>query len=271
MTMADLKIGDVVNNEQLRAIFKCSSQGGMRRSLKTNTLVIISDHTKSTYEDRWEGPVMHYTGMGLSGDQKIDFQQNRTLNESRSNGVGIHLFEVLKAREYIYQGQVQLAADPYFENQSDAEGRERQVVIFPVARIDGSTPSFSRPQLDDLQAVRARKATKLSDDELAKRAKAARTKSGTRTVSAPQYVRDAYVTEYAKRRANGICQLCEAPAPFNNKKGEPYLETHHIVWMSREGKDTPENTVALCPNCHRRMHVVDSSEDIEFLQRKANS
>ena len=93
--MADLKIGDVVNNEQLRAIFKCSSQGGMRRSLKTNTLVIISDHTKSTYEDRWEGPVMHYTGMGLSGDQKIDAQQNKTLNESKYNGVGIHLFEVL--------------------------------------------------------------------------------------------------------------------------------------------------------------------------------
>lgn len=268
--MADLKIGDVVNNEQLRGIFKCSSQGGMRRSHKTNTLVIISDHTKSTYEDRWEGPVMHYTGMGLSGDQKIDFQQNKTLNESKSNGVGVHLFEVLKAKEYIYQGKVQLAADPYFENQPDAEGRDRRVVVFPVARIDGSTPSFSRPQLDGLQTVRARKATKLSNEELAKRANGAPKKSGTRIVSAPQHVRNPYVTELAKRRANGVCQLCEQPAPFNNKKGEPYLETHHIVWMSRDGQDTPENTVALCPNCHRRMHVVDSKKDIAKLQKKAS-
>jgi 5-methylcytosine-specific restriction protein A len=83
-------------------------------------------------------------------------------------------------------------------------------------------------------------------------------------------VRNPYVTELAKRRANGICQLCEQPAPFKNKKGEPYLETHHIVWMSRKGLDTPENTVALCPNCHRRMHVVDSKKDIAKLQKKAS-
>lgn len=269
--MADLEVGDVVNNEQLCRFFECAPYGGMRRSLKKNALVIVSDHTKATYEDRWEGPVMHYTGMGLRGDQKLDAKQNRTLNESDSNGVSVHLFEVFKATQYVYQGQVRLAASPYFEDQPDIDGNDRKVVVFPVIRVDGSSPSFSRSQLDELQTVRTRKAKRLPDEEIERRAKGARKKSGVRNVSAPQYVRDAYVTEYAKRRANGICQLCENPAPFNNKKGEPYLETHHIVWMSRDGLDAPENTVALCPNCHRRMHVVDSREDIEFLQRKASS
>ena len=54
------------------------------------------------------------------------------------------------------------------------------------------------------------------------------------------------------------------------KNGEPYLETHHIVWLSEGGEDSIENTVALCPNCHRKMHVVNLQEDIDKLNRIAN-
>ena len=86
-----------------------------------------------------------------------------------------------------------------------------------------------------------------------------------------QYDRDPYVAEHAKRRANGICQLCDKPAPFKNKKGKPYLETHHVIWMSKGGEDSPENTVALCPNCHKRMHVLDDSKDIQKLLAKIKS
>ena len=38
--------------------------GGMRRSLTTNSLVIVSDHTKELYDDKWVDDVLHYTGMG---------------------------------------------------------------------------------------------------------------------------------------------------------------------------------------------------------------
>ena len=69
-----------------------------------------------------------------------------------------------------------------------------------------------------------------------------------------------------KINANGICQLCGNPAPFNNSDGTPYLEMHHIIWLSRRGEDSIENTVALCPNCHRKMHILDLQEDILKLQ-----
>ena len=63
--------------------------------------------------------------------------------------------------------------------------------------------------------------------------------------------------------------LCEQEAPFKNTKGEPYLETHHVVWIAKGGEDTIENTVALCPNCHRKMHVVDSEIDrMKLLSKK---
>jgi 5-methylcytosine-specific restriction enzyme A len=41
-----LRAGQVLSNQEIVNIFKCSNQGGMRRSLKTNTLVLISDRTK---------------------------------------------------------------------------------------------------------------------------------------------------------------------------------------------------------------------------------
>lgn len=83
------------------------------------------------------------------------------------------------------------------------------------------------------------------------------------------FVRDRYVSEYAKRRAHGICQLCGEPAPFNRPDGQPFLETHHVIWLADGGDDSIENTVALCPNCHKKMHVLNLDEDVEKLLRIA--
>ena len=85
------------------------------------------------------------------------------------------------------------------------------------------------------------------------------------------FVRDRYICEYAKRRAQGICQLCGKPAPFTDCNGVPFLETHHVIWLADGGDDSIENTVALCPNCHRKMHILDLAEDVEKLQRIASN
>ncbi|MCD8126329.1 MAG: hypothetical protein LUD82_02295 [Clostridiales bacterium] len=92
-----LTIGQTVKNSELIAIFKCGNMGGMRRSNVTNTLVLISDYTKGLYHDKWIGDVLHYTGMGKSGDQDIHWAQNAILAECGSNGVDVHLFEVMNA------------------------------------------------------------------------------------------------------------------------------------------------------------------------------
>ena len=79
------------------------------------------------------------------------------------------------------------------------------------------------------------------------------------------YVRNAAVADEARKRAGGVCQLCRKPAPFNDAGGEPYLECHHIIWLSDGGEDSAGNTVALCPNCHRKMHVVNDENDVAAL------
>lgn len=81
--------------------------------------------------------------------------------------------------------------------------------------------------------------------------------------------RDAKIREYALERANGVCELCGSPAPFFKKNGEPYLEVHHIIPLAAGGADSINNVVALCPNCHRKMHSLELDEDILFLKSKA--
>ncbi len=63
----------------------------------------------------------------------------------------------------------------------------------------------------------------------------------------------------------GQCQLCNEPAPFSRPSGEPYLEVHHVVWLARGGEDSVANAVALCPNCHRKMHILDDQRDVARL------
>lgn len=47
----------------------------------------------------------------------------------------------------------------------------------------------------------------------------------------------------------------------------PGLKIGDIVeWLSRGGHDTLDNTVALCPNCHRKMYVLDLKVDKEKLK-----
>lgn len=79
------------------------------------------------------------------------------------------------------------------------------------------------------------------------------------------YTRNKYVSEYAKRRAGGKCQLCGRLAPFYDNEGRPYLEAHHIIRLADGGEDSENNVVALCPNCHRKMHSLNLEEDVNKL------
>jgi 5-methylcytosine-specific restriction protein A len=62
------------------------------------------------------------------------------------------------------------------------------------------------------------------------------------------------VRVYILRRAKGVCECCDAEAPFKTKKGRPYLEPHHIRRISDGGPDDPRWVAAVCPNCHKEVH-----------------
>ena len=259
--LCKFKLGQIVTNSDIIAEFQCGNMGGMRRSKATNSLIIISDHTKGLYEDKWYGDILHYTGMGKNGDQDLFFRQNKTLAQSETNGVEVHLFEVFVPTEYIYRGIVSLMDKVYQDNQKGEDGVPRKVWMFPLKLHEGSQ-TISESLLTKHRKEKEKLAEKLSLSNLQKRAEQNESeKVSSRKVISNVFIRDAFVAEYAKRKANGVCQLCGQKAPFSNREGSPYLECHHIEWISEGGSDTIENTVALCPNCHRKMHVLNLHQD----------
>ena len=177
---------------------------------------------------------------------------------------------MFESGKYIFQGQVELADTPYQELQPDRYGNLRNVWMYPLKPVQGiQATTLPESIIRKKQEKKEKQAKRLSDQELETRAKYSKKGVGKRQVSTSAHERNVYVAELVKRKANGICQLCERPAPFSNQMGDPFLESHHIIWLSQGGEDTIENSVALCPNCHRKMHVLNLKSDRKILSKKA--
>lgn len=160
------EIGAVVSNAVMTEVFKVGNMGGMRRSKTTGTLVLISDNTKGLYKDKWNEGILHYTGMGKIGDQAIDRTQNKTLAESKENGVEVHLFEVNEPGKYTYSGVMELAGKPYQETQPDDNGNSRKVWMFPLKKKTAVSVT-SEPKKDLITDVKYAERF-LSEDTVAK-------------------------------------------------------------------------------------------------------
>ena len=62
--------------------------------------------------------------------------------------------------------------------------------------------------------------------------------------------------------SDGICESCNEPAPFSKSDGDFYLEVHHLRRLADNGSDTITNAVAVCPNCHRRLHYANDRDEV---------
>ncbi len=207
-----LKVDDVVSSRTIVDLFRVGNMGGMRRSHTTNSLVLISDHTKGIYDDRWEGDTLYYTGMGLQGNQSLT-AQNKTVYESSYNKIVMHLFEVHIPRQYRYRGEVVLGRTPFQEEQLDINNHLRMVWVFPLKLVSGLPSSIPQAEYDELNYKKLRHARRLSNGELEQRVIGIKGVPGKIGTSVTRYYRNADVAEYVRRRANGRCELCKIPPP----------------------------------------------------------
>lgn len=268
----NIEIGEVVTREKIYSEFSCQQQKGIAHSKLNNALVLISDWTDPKYHDRWDGDILYYTGAGLRGNQELTlFNNNLKLAESSQKGIDVYLFEQFKEKQLIYRGRVKLCDKVGQEQQKDIDGNLRNTYIFPLQIIPEDRAS-SRLMIDKITAYQkemSEQARKLTDKKLVDKIEKKNTnKSSKRFVNSEVYDRDPNVAEYVKRRAGGYCDLCGEKAPFNNLEGEPYLESHHLIWLSNDGEDSIDNAVALCPNCHKKMHIVRELNDEKKLKNR---
>lgn len=255
--------GQVVSFDDIRSIVPQASFGaGILYSKNYNCLIILSKHD-SLYEDEWRGNTLHYTGTGRSGDQDLYYRDNRFLANLHLTKLPVYLFESSN-KVYTYRGEVMLSEKRYQATKPDKDGLMRKVWIFPLTLVsDGSVPE---EYIAEYEKEKKKQVKKLSIDQLKNQAvKSSSKTSSYRHAISKQYIRNQSIARYTKLKANGICELCEKPAPFFDKDGEPYLESHHVVWLERGGADSINNTVALCPNCHKKMHIVEDKNDFDKL------
>lgn len=93
------KIGESIDNDKLCEIFKSDSEGQMRISRETNSIIVIS------YNDIWEGNDLMFTGIEQTDIHKLlGAEKNRILFESKTNGFYICVFEA-KEKNYVYCGE----------------------------------------------------------------------------------------------------------------------------------------------------------------------
>ena len=262
--------GEVLTNEQLCKAFGCSSSGRIRKTTHADSLVLISDHTSSISDDYWKNETLLFTGMGAKGNQTLEESLNAALFDSAAeNPRNLYLLEIVDPDKSIYRylGQAELTVHPYTTQRYDETNRLRDVWVFPIRLTRGLVQPVKADQ--HFEAIRERDEIaikNLNDDILLAKINQLPSDCSSTDVSRTQRLRNGLVIEYARRRAKGICELCEKPGPFKDKEGRPFLEVHHIIWLANGGEDTIRNVAALCPNCHRRMHVLNLAADIEKLK-----
>lgn len=116
-----------------------------------------------------------------------------------------------------------------------------------------------------VDAETQRLVSSLTLDELLKRwaARAGKRPSQPRSMAGQTryFERDPIVCAIARKRADN---RCEAPGCgfelFVDRRGDRFVEVHHIHRLADGGADVPNNVVCLCPNHHREAHHGQNSD-----------
>ena len=72
--------------------------------------------------------------------------------------------------------------------------------------------------------------------------------------------RDPHVKAWVLKNSAGVCESCNVRSPFKKDDGAYYLEVHHLTRLADGGPDIISNAIAVCPNCHRYLHLGEGRE-----------
>lgn len=261
-----LKPGEIISKTELPSIFYCSSTGEVRRSNRQNALLIISNkNSQKLFGDYWDGNTFNF----VLTNQGSDFQYCKDLDYAIERSATIYLFETFKDDELIYRGNIkplnkEITTQVIInisENSDEKLYIDKKIYVFEL--INNNV--LISEEVIELQDDKLFESI-IKDEENILKTKAQLNEgiNSKRLVSKIKYERNVYVAQYILKKADGICMLCNQKGPFL-VKGMPYLEVHHIIPVSKGGLDTIDNCVALCPNCHKRMHILNDKEDIKYL------
>jgi 5-methylcytosine-specific restriction protein A len=242
------EIGRVYNRRaDIHAKLGGQQQGGIITPANHPVVIIITgeEGLEHGYADRHRRDgAFEYFGEGQLGEMQLT-NGNKAVADHSTNGEGLLLFK--KTREGLrFEGEM-VCETYHYERAPDRNGNDRNAIVFELRALEAvaeAVESDAIPSGENLEGL-LKKALAASGVALKT------STSGLRTV----YERSRDVRNYVLARADGTCEGCVTAAPFLRKDGTPYLEPHHIRRVSDGGPDHPAFVIALCPNCHRRVHA----------------
>lgn len=265
----EFEVGQRYFRKDLHDVCGGNHQPGISPVTDLSAIFLFGSTTESQYgyRDEWL-PNDHFllTGVGRDGDQSWD-GLNSSLASHHEDGRRVFLFEKIPGREptvVTYVGEFEYV-NHREDTIPDRSGELRRAYRFEVRPVEGG--SLSVP--DEIEDAPLEELY-----ELAEQASPTST-SGISPIGdsgSSGYTRSDVVQAFALRVAKGVCQGCGEPAPFENEGGDPHLEVHHLHRLSDGGPDHPDNVIAVCPNCHARVHHgADGDEFNETLVQRAES
>lgn len=256
-------VGQVYNRRNdLHGRYDGQQQGGISTPAKYPFIFLFTGASGSEYGYRDEfqtDGTFWYTGEGQRGDMSM-VRGNRAIRDHATDGNELHLFEAIGEGEVRYLGR-SYYLDHHWEERRDASDRLRRAIVFELEVDPGgdglsevAEPDFEYATNQRLQSYSLEELRQLALQKVSPSAPMSERRSNVRQ-------RSRAIRAYVLKRAQGLCEGCEKEAPFVTSKKRPYLEAHHVRRLSDGGPDHPRRVIALCPNCHRRVHYGQNGEE----------
>ena len=261
-------------SELLAYVGSKQAQSGIIWGIKHPECVIITSGGKHSitagYEDAQSANGSWiYFGQGARGDQNPLLYSNKLLTDRERSVLLFSTREPTKeeaqkrgsrSKRYRFEGVFGVQGWEYFVPGHGTRENDKLLLFHLVP----ANSIFYESAISDINEGDAdamgQNLAKIRDNLLSNE------KHLTGFVSIREYRRAcAQIRKYARLRANGLCELCKAPAPFIDMDGIPYLEVHHLHRLADDGPDIPSNVAALCPNCHRRAHSSHDKDKVGDL------
>ncbi len=232
----------------IHARFGGQQRGGIITPANHALVVIVTGEQglEHGYADRHRADgVFEYFGEGQVGNM-LWVRGNRAIRDHSADGRSLLLFRA-ELSGLRFHGEL-VYADHHLERAPDREGNMRDAIVFELRYLAAVEEAAASMKIDEISE---------GLPGLRRRAYAAIAipAEGAKTTSRSVYARSHDVKTYVVARAAGRCEGCNQVAPFERPDGSPYLEPHHIRRVSDGGPDHPAFVIALCPNCHRRVHA----------------
>lgn len=232
----------------IHAIYGGQQQGGIITPSKYNVIFIMTGKRGAEYgydDVHYDDGRIDYFGEGQVGDMEL-VRGNRAIANHVADGKDLLWFEKsYPERTLTFRGEFVCGAWRWGRS-SDRDGNDRAAIIFELHPLESVAEAIEAQPV-----ARAQDLDRLRELAFAAAAPSVIVGTANRTI----YQRSADIKAYVLARAKGVCHGCEQPAPFVRADGSPYLEPHHIRRASDGGPDDPRFVIALCPNCHRRVHA----------------